>query len=188
LEPRFVGLVHGCRWTQAASGAAGRANVALCRAYSFIIKSATMSRLKPKQQVPLCLVVIGIITAVLLASSCQSIHIPATRKPGDIISSNIVRRGDHARRSFLLSEMTYKSSVWIAHSGPQRFQDPRTVEEQPGLYSQSDNCNVCLTVSDTDYAHEGYFVVGKLYLHEVLDRQTYSKNDESSESSTKHKH
>ena len=84
--------------------------------------------------------------------------------------------------------MTYKSSVWIAHSGPQRFQDPRTVEEQPGLYSKSDNCNVCLTVSDTDYAHEGYFVVGKLYLHEVLDRQTYSKNDESSESSTKHKH
>jgi len=53
-----------------------------------------MSRLKPKQQVPLCLVVIGIITAVLLASSCHSIHIPATRKPGDIISSNIVRRGD----------------------------------------------------------------------------------------------
>ena len=136
-----------------------------------------MSRLKPKQQVPLCLVVIGIITAVLLASSCQSIHIPATRKPGDIISSNIVRRGDHARRSFLLSEMTYKSSVWIAHSGPQRFQDPRTVEEQPGLYSQSDNCNVCLTVSDTDYAHEEYFVSGKLYLfinykivHEVHDR------------------
>jgi len=29
-------LVHGCRWTQAASGAAGRANVGLCPASSLI--------------------------------------------------------------------------------------------------------------------------------------------------------
>jgi len=29
-QSNFVGLVHECRWTQAASGAAGRANVGFC--------------------------------------------------------------------------------------------------------------------------------------------------------------
>ena len=31
-QPNFFGLVHGFRWTQAASDTAGRANVVLCRA------------------------------------------------------------------------------------------------------------------------------------------------------------
>jgi len=29
-----TGVVHGCGWTQTAVGAAGRANVELCRAFS----------------------------------------------------------------------------------------------------------------------------------------------------------
>jgi len=38
----FLVLMHGCRWTQAASGAAGRANVWLCPASSLV---AIFSRL-----------------------------------------------------------------------------------------------------------------------------------------------
>jgi len=34
-QTNFVGLVHWCRWTQAASGAAGRANVGIYPASNF---------------------------------------------------------------------------------------------------------------------------------------------------------
>jgi len=36
VATKFVVLVHGCRWTQAASGAAGRANVGLSRVISVL--------------------------------------------------------------------------------------------------------------------------------------------------------
>jgi len=33
----FIRMIDGCRWTQAASGAAGRANVGLCAASSLLV-------------------------------------------------------------------------------------------------------------------------------------------------------